>query len=156
MISTQVLRRYPFFGMLSEAQLREIANISEEVGFDKGTVLFSECQPADTLYLLMEGSVDLTYKSEAEYYPKTRKVFHVGEINPGEIFSISSLIEPYVLNATATTSTASRAMKIDAPALRKLFENDHDLAYHMMVQVNKALMERLAATRVQLAAAWAK
>ena len=47
-------------------------------------------------------------------------------------------------------------MKIDAPALRKLFENDHDLAYHMMVQVNKALMERLAATRVQLAAAWAK
>jgi len=156
MISTQILLRYPFFGTLSETQLREIARISEEVSYEKGEIIFEECQPAQGLYLLMEGGVDLTFKSQAEYYPKTSKVFHVGEINPGEIFSISSLIEPYVLNATATASSQIRAIKINAPALRALFEEDYDLAYHVMVQINKALMERLVATRVQLAAAWAK
>jgi len=152
MISPELLRRYPFFGNLDESELKEIAMISEEKSFEEGTILFDEGQPADALYFLIEGSIDLYYKSEEQYHPKTRKEFLVGEINPGEIFSLSSLIEPYVLNATARASQGGRLIKIEAPTLRILAEKDSDLGCKLMHQIAKALMERLKYTRIQLAA----
>lgn len=155
MISPELLRRYPFFGLLNEDQLYAIAMISDEVDIEAGAILFEECKPAEALYLLVEGGVDLYYKSEEEYHPKTRKEFLVGEINPGEIFSLSAMIEPYVLSASARASKASKLVKIDAVELRKLCQEDPQMGYAVMQQIAKALMERLAYTRVQLAAAWA-
>jgi CRP-like cAMP-binding protein len=155
MISPETLRRYPQFGPFSDDQLREIAMIAVTITAQESEVIFEECGSADALYLLLEGSVDLSYKSQEEYHPKASKVFSVGEINPGEIFALSSLIEPYVLNATARASKPSKMVKIDAKALRQLLDKDPKMGYITMQQVTKDLMERLAYTRVQLAAAWA-
>jgi CRP/FNR family transcriptional regulator len=155
MISPELLRRYAFFGQFNESDLYAIAMISEEISADAGTILFEERQPANALFLLLDGSIDLYYKSEEEYHPKGRKEFLVGEINPGEIFSISSMLEPYILNASARTAKPSRFIKIDAPALRQLSQENHKMGCIIMRQIAKALMERLAYTRVQLAAAWA-
>jgi CRP-like cAMP-binding protein len=155
MISPELLRRYSFFGKLPENDLYEIAMIADEFSADAGVTLFEEHQPAEALFLLLEGSVDLYYKSEEEYHPKAKKEFLVGEINPGEIFSISSLIDPFILNASARTAKPSRFIKIDAIALRKMSDENHQMGCIIMHQIAKALMERLAYTRVQLAAAWA-
>lgn len=155
MISPELLRRYTIFAQLNAQDLYAIAMVADEITAEAGTVIFEECQPADALYLLMDGSIDLYYKSEEEYHPKARKEFLVGEINPGEIFSISSMIEPYVLNASARTAKPSRFVKIDAVALRQLSQENLAMGYAIMHQIAKALMERLAYTRVQLAAAWA-
>ena len=155
MISPEVLRRYPFFGPFTDEQLKAIAKISEECEAEEGEELFEECKPADTLYLLLFGNVELYYKSEEEYHPKSSREFYVGGINAGEVFAISSLIMPHVLNATARAAQASRYVKIDAVALRQMFEDDPKMGYYAMHQVTKAIMERLAYTRVQLAAAWA-
>ena len=155
MISPELLRRNPFFGQLTEPDLYAIAMIADEITADTGVTLFDERQTADALYLLLDGSIDLYYKSEEEYHPKARKEFLVGEINPGEIFSISSMLEPYILNASARTAKPSKFVKIDAAALRKLSEENHKMGCVIMRSIAKALMERLAYTRVQLAAAWA-
>jgi len=155
MISPELLKRYPFFARFSEKQIIAVAEIAEEVSLEKGELLFEECQPANLLFLLLEGGVDLSYKSEEEFYPKTRKDFDVGQINPGEVFALSSLIEPYALNATARVSKSSKLIKIEAIALRRLFDGDPEMGYLAMQQLTKAIMERLADTRVQLAAACA-
>ncbi|MCK4724239.1 MAG: Crp/Fnr family transcriptional regulator [Anaerolineales bacterium] len=155
MISPELLRRYPFFGPLNEKQRKAIAMVADEIQMKVKQVIFEECQAADALYLLIEGDIDLTYKSEEEFYPKKTKVFSVGEINPQEVFAISALIEPYEYNATATVTKDGRAIKIDAKALRELIEQDVQLGYILMHQIAKTAMERLAYTRVQLAAAWA-
>ena len=155
MVSTEILKRYPFFSRFTEKQLKAMAEIADEFTTKEGELLFEECQPANSLYLLLEGGVDLSYKSEEEFYPKTRKDFDVGEISPGEVFAFSSLIEPYALNATAHASQDSKFIKVDAIALRKLFDEDPRMGYVAMQQLTKAIMERLADTRVQLAAAWA-
>ncbi len=153
MISPELLRRYPFFANLSDAQLRALAMIADEITYESGTVVLQESQPADKLYLLLEGSIDLSFKSEEEYHPKASKVFLIGEINPGEVFGISALIEPYLYNATATSASLSRAVKFDAESLRALLDLDHSLGCPIMKQIAKAVMERLTSTRVQLAAA---
>jgi len=165
MISPELLRRYPFFGPLNEKQRKAIAMVADEIQMKEKQVVFEECQAADALYLLIEGDIDLTlliegdidltYKSEEKFHPKKTKVFSVGEINPQEVFAISALIEPYEYNATATVTKDGRAIKIDAKALRELIEQDVQLGYILMHQIAKTAMERLAYTRVQLAAAWA-
>lgn len=154
MVSPELLRRYPFFRDLTDAQLKTIAMISEEVEVPEGTHLFSEGHSADHLYLLMNGSVDLTFTSQEEFRPETKRDFPVGEINPGEVFGISAVLAPYVYTATEQTSQPSKVIKIDAVSLRAMMAEDCEAGFTLMNQVCRALMERLTYTRVQLAAAW--
>jgi len=156
MVSPEILRRYPFFGTLSDAQIKAIAMIAEEMTFGKGTVICEEGLPATAFYLLLEGGVSLYYKSEEEFYPKSRKDFLVGEINPGEVFAISVLVEPYKYTATVRAEQDSRVVKFESTGLNKLIQKDPRLYCILMKEIAKSAMERLAYARVQLAAAWAK
>jgi CRP-like cAMP-binding protein len=156
MISPEILRRYPFFGNLSESQIKALANIAEEKTLIKGSVLFEEGTLADAFYLLMDGAVSLYFKTNVEYQPKSRKDFLVGEINPGEVFAISALVEPYIYTTTVQADKNSQVVKFDATALNGLIEKDPTLNCILMRKIASAAMERLASTRVQLAAAWAK
>ncbi len=156
MVSPEILRRYPFFGTLSDAQIKAIAMIAEEEIFPKGTVICEEGQPARAFYLLLDGSLSLYYKSEEEFHPSTRKDFLVGEIDPGEVFAISALVEPYTYTATVKAEHDCRVVKFDSAELQKLIDKDPRLYCLLMREVAKAAMERLAYARVQLAAAWAK
>lgn len=153
MISPEVLRRYPFFSFMSHDQLREVAMIADEIEYKKDHVLFNTGEKADDCYLLMEGSVDLHYVVVDEYDPSLRKEFIVGTINPGELLGISAFVEPHIYTASAFTVNDSRLLKIDAVALRDLCRQDPGLNLGIQTVAAKATMERLHATRVQLAAA---
>jgi CRP/FNR family cyclic AMP-dependent transcriptional regulator len=155
MISPELLRRYPFFGTLSDEQLRQIAMIADEESHEAGTILLKENAHADDLYLLINGSVDLIFTVDEEYHPDRHKEFTVGEINPGEIFGISALIEPHQYTSTARTARVVQVIHINGSALRQRCADDPRLACHLYSQVAKLALERLNATRVQLAAAWA-
>jgi CRP-like cAMP-binding protein len=156
MVSPEIIRRYPFFGALTDAQIKAIAMIAEEETYAKGAVICEEGKPATALYLLQEGGVSLYYKSEEEFHPSTRKDFLVGEINPGEVFAISVFVEPYMYTSTVKAEQDIRVIKFDAAELKKLIDKDPRLYCTLMRETAKAAMERLAYARIQLAAAWAK
>lgn len=156
MVSPELLRRYPFFGSLSDSQIKAMAMIGEEEIFEKGAVICEEGKPATEFYLLVEGGVSLYYKSEEEFHPKARKDFLVGEVSPGEIFAISVLVEPYIYTATVKAEQKSRVVRFSSSGLHDLIEKDPKFNCILMREIAKAAMERLAFARVQLAAAWAK
>lgn len=155
MISPELLRRFPFFAGFSDQQLKALAMIADEIELPVKTVVFEEGSDAKKFYILIEGSIDLTIKSEEESDSATRRIFAVGEINPGEVFGINALLEPFTNGFTETTEQNCELIEFDAVALKALMEGDKDFAYQLMMQVAKSLMERLYNTRVQLAAAWA-
>jgi len=154
MVSSELLKQYPFFGGLTDGQLKALAGIAEEKTFEENTLIFEECDTADKIYLLIDGNADLSYRSidEMHIYTTPPKEFYAGSINPGEVFGISALIEPYANNATAKASKRSHVIMIDAIELRKLLEEDIPLAYNLTRQTVRVLMERLIDLRVQLAA----
>ncbi len=156
MISPERLRRYPFFAGLSENQLDSIALISEEKSGEINEVIFEEGQPANLLCLLAEGGVDLYYTSSQPPRTKEYKEAYVGSINPGEIFGVSALVEPFILNAFTRFSHKSTYISIDAVRLRALMNSDPALGYILLQHLTKAIIKRLFDTRVQLAAAWAE
>lgn len=154
MISPEVFRRFPFFGWIDSEALRQIAMFSEELSFEKDSIIFEEKTPAQDLYFLISGSVDLFFSVSEETRPDEHKEYYTGSINPGEAFAISALIEPHVYVATARTSTPSVMLRVAAPALRQLLESQPLLGYRLMSQIARVAMDRLNTTRVQLAAAW--
>ena len=153
MISPELLRRYPFFGLLTEAQLKAIAMIAEETSFEGKTIIFKEDKRADRMFLLIQGSVVLYYTVDTEGLLDFNKEFLVGEINPGDVFGISALLEPFKYSASAKADQNIRVISIDAVALRSLLEEDPKMSCVIMHQVAKEYADRLHLTRIQLAAA---
>jgi CRP/FNR family cyclic AMP-dependent transcriptional regulator len=150
MISPELLRRYPFFGGLTEAQLAGIAMIAEDVSFPEGATVFEEGKPATKLYVLVEGSVGLTYSGGGEGRVVDAPV---GDVAAGELLTLSALLEPYKVTTTARAEEPSRLISIDAAGLRAMCEVDARLGYTLMRHLAQAIKERLDYTRVQLAAA---
>jgi CRP-like cAMP-binding protein len=155
MISPELLRRYPFFGTLEDAHLKEFAMISDLIFIEAGKILFKDGERGDHFYFLISGGVDLYYAAGKMNAPEYQKGIPVGEISPGEPVGISALIERYQFSTTALTSTPSQVIQTDAVALRKLMEQDPELKYRLTEQAARVAIERLLATRTQLAAAWA-
>lgn len=155
MISPELLRRFPFFGFMNDAEARAIAMNTEEEFYVTGEAILVEGQVAQALYFLIEGGCDLFYTVIEDYHPDRRKEFPVGEINAGEPFGISALIEPNVLTSTVRASQNCRVLRIDALAIKTLIEVDKEFAYQLTSRIAKTALERLHATRIQLAAAWA-
>jgi len=149
MVSQELLRRYTFFASLDETQRKAIAQIADEVHCDAGVKFFEEGESADTLYLLLAGSVDLYFNILTEQHQESL----IGEVNPGEPFALSALIPPHILQHTARAGKPCHVLKMPARALRGLCDKDVTLGYILMRQITQAAMERLHLTRIQLAAA---
>jgi CRP/FNR family cyclic AMP-dependent transcriptional regulator len=150
MISPELLRRYPFFAMLNEEQLKAVAMIADEKTCPKDTLILKENTPATRLYVLVEGDVDLVFSGGGEGAIVNALV---GSIAPGEVFGVSSLIEPYQYISSAKSTTPTKIIEIDAVALRVLSEVDQNLGCAIMRHIAEAVLERLKYTQVELAAA---
>ena len=153
MISPELLRRFPFFGFLDGTQLKAVAMLSEEMEFNKDAVIFETDQSAVALYVMVEGSIDLNYKVIDRDDPRIVKEFFISELNPGDIFGLSALLEPFKHTMTAKVLAPSKVIRIEAGGLRTLSELDAKLSAGLMKATAKAAMERLHDTRIQLAAA---
>ena len=153
MVTTELLRRFPFFGFMSNQQYNAVAMIAHEVTFEKGETILEHNQAANFLYLVIEGDVALYYITKIENDPSYYAEYYISDINPGEIFGISAIIEPYIYTGTMKSSTTSRVLQIDALSLRALCNVDAKLAFGLMQEVAKAAMQRLLDTRVLLVSA---
>ena len=150
MISPELLRRYPFFALLTDEQLKAIAIISNETSYPKETLLLKENTTANKLILLLEGDVDLIFSGGGEGAISNALV---GSIAPGEMLGVSSLIEPYTYISSARATVPVKVVEIDGAAVRALMQVDKLLGYALMRNVAAAVLERLKYTQVELAAA---
>lgn len=151
MVSTELLRRYPFFANLNDQQLRELAMITQERVVQDEEMLFVEDASADFLYLLRNGTIELHHVVVDERGMENRQDYLVGVINPGEVFGISALIHPYFYTASAIASESSLVLELESGALRALCESDVDIYVRMLERILATTRKRLQDTRVQLA-----
>jgi CRP-like cAMP-binding protein len=153
MVTPELLYQYSFFRFLNKTQLKAVARITKEEVFKSGEVIFREGAHADWLYILAKGSVDLYFTVEVPYRPELNKELLFGTVGPGAIFGVSALVEPHQLTSSARASKASQVIMIEAAGLLALCNKDEKLAYGFIHQVAVAMMERINATRLQLATA---
>lgn len=147
MLSTNQLRMYPFFAELSQAELDMLMPFIMEENIPYNGTFFEEGQPANYLFVLTRGSVDLYFKMPDD--PRHRVL--AGEINAVEPFGISALIEPHTYAMTARAGTDCHVLRIDAEPLRDLMGKDCKMGYALMREIAKASMERMHLAQQRLA-----
>jgi CRP-like cAMP-binding protein len=152
MISPETLRRYPFFGIFNDAELKQLAMITNQLSIEKGTILFNQNEKANALYFLLEGNIDLFQTVQEEIRPENKKEYLVGEIDPGELFGVSTVIEPNIFTAGAKANLNSKILVINGIELRSLMDSDPLLAKNIYHKTAWQLLHRLNLNRTQLAA----
>lgn len=153
MVSTELLRRYPFFAGLSDQQLRKLAMISNEAICHEGEVLFEGGANADHLYLLRDGNIELHYVVTDERGMEKPQDYLVGIINPGEVFGISAVVAPFEYTSGAVASEPSELIELESAPLRELCDSDLALKALFQERIAATAFKRLQDARVQLLAA---
>lgn len=129
---------------MPEELLRELASIARRESFPSGSVIFRQGDPAQTIFLVMEGSVSLEICAPGV---GCRRILTIA---PGELLGWSPVLEHEKLTATARALSATRTIALDGRQVLALCEHNPRFGYEFMKRAALALARRLNATRLQL------
>ena len=125
----------PFFAALGPASAARIMAMCEALVCPRNTVIFEAGDPADNLYLVVEGKVKLTRSTTAEdLTPRDSLLWLMG---PGDMFGELSLVD----GGMRSTTTTTRCSLLKAPGMqmRELVETRHDVALAMLGRLSERL-----------------
>ena len=145
MVSTETLRQFPYFKWASDDTLQTLSMISEERSFEAGTDIFRKGEPADYLYVLTRGEVEIQYDT-ASGQQRT-----VDSLSQGDLIVWSAVVEPHVNTSSGVARTDCDVIEVDATRLRQLLDEDQDFNQSLMTQLVKVIASRLTGARLQLA-----
>lgn len=142
-----VLEQSPFFERLEPRSLKELAARAERRAFEDGQTIFTEGAPATTFYLLVSGSVLLSYGTGDEEAAALQTISH-----PGDPIGWSAIVEPYAYRATATARETTDLLALDHDVLDRQAEAHSEFGAAIMRAVIGVVGERLRAMRLRLVA----
>lgn len=146
MVSPEDLAHLNFFAGLDEQALRSLAALANLQHFPEGETIFRQGGPAATLYLLLDGWVDLTVNQDAQGMRRELLM----TLTQGEVFGWSAVVEPYVYTASAQCATPVTVLAFSGSELLALFATDARLCYTLMNRICRVIARRLEITRAQL------
>lgn len=159
MVSTELLRRYPFFGGLGREHLNTLAKMSDEITVEPDGYFFHEEDELDHFYIILEGAAaivfelperDVKHKIADQFARelKTKDVV-VSTVGTGDIFGWSGLVPPYKATAGAKALTRCRAIAVGSKELVALFEEDYRFGYVMTQKAAQVIRDRLRDLRIE-------
>jgi CRP-like cAMP-binding protein len=138
MVTAQWLKRAELFGALDESQLNALLSKSNVETFPEGKTIFRQAEEANRLYILIQGSVDLTVKAQEQIDFMTSKIE-----KEGAVFGTAALMEPYRYNVTAICLKPSKVLVLDADDLKKRIEEDPEMGMEIMKKLASIYFNRL-------------
>ncbi|MGC8879851.1 MAG: cyclic nucleotide-binding domain-containing protein [Anaerolineae bacterium] len=146
MVRPESLTCCSFFAGLNKATLEQLASLAGCVHFPEGALIFRQGDPATSLYLLLDGWVDLTINEDAQGVRRELLM----TLTQGEVFGWSAVVEPYVYTASAQCATPVTVLAFSSRDLLALFASDAQLCYTLMNRICRVIAGRLETTRAQL------
>lgn len=125
------------------AEIRGFAQVRE---FAQDDTLFQEGDPADEIYVLRDGRVELTYTLPQD---QTAEML-ITRIGPGENFAWSALAGGETMSSRARALSASSAFTIPLEGLHGLFLKHPEAGYQVMTILAQQILKRLRETRKEL------
>lgn len=139
-----LVRDIRVFEGLAPDTLALIAGCGTNVRFAEGETLFRAGRPADTFYVIRQGSVAL------EAFAPARPPITIETIEAGDVLGWSWLFPPYRWHFDAHALSTVRATAFDGACLRGKCDEDPALGYELMSRFAQVLIERLQWTRLRL------
>lgn len=128
-----VLRQCAFFASLRDASIAELLRIGQRRMGRMGEILFSEGDPADALFVLESGVVDLLKHS-----PEGKEQL-VRTVGRGEVFAEAAMFAGEAYPATAVVRRDAELLAIRKDRFLSLVRRQPDIAFAIMGAMAKLL-----------------
>jgi CRP-like cAMP-binding protein len=145
-MSEELFDRLPLFQGLSAAQkkiLRPLFLLCQE---DADVVIFEQGSPAENLYLLVEGEINIGYK------PEDGPAIVVGHIHPNGVVGWSAALSSPTYTSAAICITDCTLLRIRGRDLRSLCEQHPDTGRILLDRLAAVVAERRQFARPQVMA----
>ncbi|WP_437683789.1 cyclic nucleotide-binding domain-containing protein [Sorangium sp. So ce131] len=138
------LSKVPLFRGLTPAALDLISRVASEETHALGTKIFQHGDPGDKLYILIEGKVRIS-----------REIPGMGEealavLGPGAVFGEMALLDEAPRSADARVHERCRLLTVSKDAFEDLLFLHKELAYEVLWNVVRMLVQRLRETNNKL------
>ena len=168
MAAKNPLSGFKFFSEVQPEALDRIAQKAQTLDYKTGDVIFRFGEPAEHLYGVIEGSVDLSVvfkdkvlRTEIEYEEaiqasvvEEEKSIVVDTVQAGQVFGWASLVGSGKRTVSAHCSQASRIIVLPAGELKAIFAKDNALGYVIMKKMSDIISKRLQKRTEKLIEAW--
>jgi CRP/FNR family transcriptional regulator, cyclic AMP receptor protein len=142
------IAQHPFTAGLPLDHLAVLADHAAIVDVAASTFVFRQGAPADALYLLLEGDVDLEVAGGGDE-PLVLESLHAGDaLGWSWLFPT----QPWMFDAHARSTT--RAVAIDGERLRAAVDADAEFGRELACRVAALVSDRLRHARLQLVDSW--
>lgn len=137
----QSLRQVPMFRDIDPSRLKLLAFTSERIRFSAGQKFFSQGDPADAAYVILDGKADVVLSNKGAEVK-------VAELGRNAIVGEMGILADTPRTATVVASEASSALRIDKRVFLELLTQFPQMAIAIM----RELAHRLERTNAQLVA----
>lgn len=139
----ETLSQSPLFAALNEPERRRVGDLAQTLYFDAGHILIRESDIADTIYLIMEGRVDVHVS-----IPGSDESEVVAKLRAGEIVGELILLGRERRSAKVVTRDRLKVLCWKKKDLLSLFEKEQIIGYKIMTSLAAMLADRLIATNL--------
>jgi CRP-like cAMP-binding protein len=136
----ELLSSMDLFSELAEPELANIARLLKEQKVSENEIIFSQGDPGDALYIVLQGRVRI---ATADSFGRERVLAFYG---PGEFFGDMAVLTEAPRSATATASTDVRLLQLRKDEFDVLVTTNVSLMRGMM----RVMIERQAAMNTRL------
>ncbi|MGD2158287.1 MAG: cyclic nucleotide-binding domain-containing protein [Anaerolineales bacterium] len=159
MISTELIRRYPFFAGFDRDQISTLASCAQEQSFIPGDYIFYEGDELKHFYLVLDGKADIVIgipdraKKHSLSGQLTRAIetidITISTVQPGDIFGWSGLVPPHRSTASVVAATNCQVVSFDCEKLLHIFQEDNCFGYLMTQKIARVVRRRLRDMRIE-------
>ncbi len=138
METAEALKNTSLFAPLSDNQRKDIMDLGQIVDFKSGEAVFKQGKPANTLYVLLRGSLRLTvqHPDELDLLAETLN-------EGGAVFGMASMTKSPRYNVTATCKENVTALAIDAKKLQQIIRREPLNGLEVMAELAQLYSNRL-------------
>ncbi|HSC89682.1 MAG TPA: cyclic nucleotide-binding domain-containing protein [Polyangiaceae bacterium] len=131
------LRNIGLFGALPEAVLEHLASTLEIIEVPPGTYLFREDDPADCMFVVLQGDVEILKRSRVGADAR------VAVLGPRDWFGEMSIIDVQPRSATVLSVSPARLIKVTAVDLDRLYRFDVKAYALIVLNIAREMSRRL-------------
>ena len=136
--------QHPFLAGMDARHLQIVLHGAKEQQFQEGDIIFREGDPANTLYLIEDGQVQLDTTSAGS------GTTTIQTLGAGDVLGWSWLFPPFAWHFRAQATQPTRAICCDGGHLLVQAEENPTFGYDVMRRISQLVIHRLQATRKKL------
>lgn len=139
-----LLERFALIEGFTKDQVAVLSPLISDVRFESDQVVFSQGDPAENLYFVIDGRVTIQFK------PEDGPVLSVAKVEAGDVFGWSSALGSRCYTSSAVCTECGLFIRISGESLKKICEEHPETGILILNRLAGVIAQRLRGTHEQV------